>query len=147
MLFPIALFGIFNIYVIERLQFAYFYREPPTFDNKLNDRALKLLFYAPLLMIINGYWLLTNRQMFHNESVFRNQQSSPVLTNHKLFDYSNGMDFSIMIILGILVFAFLKLIIHNFHRLGLYLRIFKRMSKLNDNWEFNKVNEHIGNYF
>lgn len=29
MLFPITMFGIFNMYVCERLMMAYYYRQPP----------------------------------------------------------------------------------------------------------------------
>lgn len=147
MLFPIAMFGLFNIYVIERLQFAYFYREPPTFDNKFNDRALKILFYAPIMMLLNGYWLLSNRQMFHNEQAKISYQNTPVLTEHKPFDYSNGPDYTILILLAIPLFATLRTQIHLFHRLGLYLGIFKKFSRLDDNWQFVKVNENIGNYY
>ena len=33
---PIALLGIFNMYCVERLALAYYYRQPPMFDEKLN---------------------------------------------------------------------------------------------------------------
>jgi len=33
---PIALLGIFNMYCVERLALAYYYRKPPMFDEKLN---------------------------------------------------------------------------------------------------------------
>ena len=66
-LFPICLMSIFNMYVAERLQFAYFYKQPPKTDNRLNDRALQILMYAPLMMLSFGYWQLSNRQIFFNE--------------------------------------------------------------------------------
>ena len=61
LLFPITLFGITNQYVSERLMFAKFYRKPPLFNNDMNRMSIQILYYAPLLMIINGYWLLGNR--------------------------------------------------------------------------------------
>jgi hypothetical protein len=36
-LFPIALIGIINMYIVERITLAWFYRQPPSFDGKLND--------------------------------------------------------------------------------------------------------------
>lgn len=60
-LFPICCLGIFNMYVAERLQFAYFYRQPTKTDNRLNNKALDVLKYAPLMMLTFGYWQLSNR--------------------------------------------------------------------------------------
>jgi hypothetical protein len=60
-LFPIALFTLFNFYVTERYLFAYFYKKPPLFDNEMNARALGLLQYAPVMMILFGYWHISNR--------------------------------------------------------------------------------------
>ena len=60
-LFPIAFFGIFNNFVVERFLIARYYRAPPLYDNRLNNHALKGLLYAPLLMLANGYWVLGNR--------------------------------------------------------------------------------------
>ena len=55
-LFPIAFLGIFNMYVVERLQLAYWYRKPPSYDGKMNSDALTTLMYAPILMLMFGYW-------------------------------------------------------------------------------------------
>ena len=55
-LFPICLLSIFIQYVVEKMQFAYFYRQPPHFDNRQNDRALGILLYAPVIMMVFGYW-------------------------------------------------------------------------------------------
>lgn len=65
-LLPIALFGIFNMYICEKIQIAYFYKKPPMFGNYINERALDILQYAPLLMLLFGYWMLGNRQIFYN---------------------------------------------------------------------------------
>ena len=65
-LFPITLFGLINFYVTERCLFAYYYRKPPYYSSKMNETAIWHLAYAPVLMILNGFWLLGNRQMFFN---------------------------------------------------------------------------------
>ena len=36
-LFPIAVVGLLNMYISEKYMFAYFYRKPPLFDNKINE--------------------------------------------------------------------------------------------------------------
>lgn len=87
-LFPIALFAFINIYVTERFMFAYFYRQPPMYANRLNDGALNVLKWAPILLLAFGYWQLGNRQIFFNEieKLERlNQMRDP---KHYLFDYS-----------------------------------------------------------
>lgn len=66
-LFPIAFFGVFNNFLVERLLLAWYYKQPPLFDNRLNDRGLEALMYAPFFMLANAYWVLGNRQMFNNE--------------------------------------------------------------------------------
>ena len=60
MLFPIALFGIFNMYVTERLLLAYYYRQPPLYDAQLHTDALNLLKVPPYLMFLFGYWAMSN---------------------------------------------------------------------------------------
>lgn len=55
-LFPIALLGIFNMYVTERYSFAYVYRKPPMIGNRLNESALNVLKFAPVFMMLFGYW-------------------------------------------------------------------------------------------
>jgi len=40
---PIALIGIFNMFVVERMTLAYYFRQPPMFDASLNQRAIDLL--------------------------------------------------------------------------------------------------------
>ena len=38
-LFPIALLGLVNRYIYEKLTIAYYYKEPPKYDNKLIETA------------------------------------------------------------------------------------------------------------
>jgi len=67
LLYPIIGFSFFNLYVVERIKFAYFYKKPALFDNKLNDNVITALEGAPLLTIIFAIWQLGNRQTFFNE--------------------------------------------------------------------------------
>jgi len=60
-LFPIALLGLVINYVLETLLLAYYYKQPPLFDNSMNERVLYYLEYAPVVMMAFGYWYLGNR--------------------------------------------------------------------------------------
>ena len=39
-LFPIAFLSMLNIYIVERIQLAYFFKQPPLYDDRLSKRAL-----------------------------------------------------------------------------------------------------------
>ena len=65
-LFPIAFLYLFTLYTLERFQIAYFYQMPPAMDDRMTKNALEKLSRAPLIFLLNGYWMLSNRQMFEN---------------------------------------------------------------------------------
>ena len=61
LLFPIAALQIFNIWITERITVAYFTVLPPTLDQKLTENCIKVLKWAPMIFLFNGYWILGNR--------------------------------------------------------------------------------------
>jgi hypothetical protein len=67
LLFPIAAFNFMNQYVCERIIIAYTVRLPPALDNKLTLNALDMLKWSPILFLFNGYWMLSNPQIFENK--------------------------------------------------------------------------------
>ena len=67
MLFPIAFASFLIFWLTERWQLAYHYQLPPAMDDKMTINALNWLSYTPILFLFNGYWMLSNRQMFANE--------------------------------------------------------------------------------
>lgn len=104
-LFPVALLSIWNNYMVEKLCFAYFYQQPPLYDNKFNRRVINILKIAPLSMLLSGYWLLGNRQMFFNEVnyvVNANDVSTP---NHHILDFSKGVNGSLFLLIFIPIFG------------------------------------------
>lgn len=111
LLFPIALFGIFNMYFVERLSLAYYFKRPPMYDEKLNENALFILKHAPLLMFLFGYWGFGNRQIFFNEAPDRLYVNTIVDPEHELFDYSKGPNQTMMILFVLWVL----LMIYFFH--------------------------------
>lgn len=66
-LFPCALLFLIGIYFMEKLTLYYYYRQPPLYDEKLNERVLKILTFSPLLLLTFGYWFLSNKQLLSND--------------------------------------------------------------------------------
>lgn len=60
-LFPSALLSLVILYFIEMLLLYYYYRHLPQYDERLNNRALSILTFAPLLLLSCGYWFLSNK--------------------------------------------------------------------------------------
>jgi hypothetical protein len=60
-LFPIAALSLLVIYCMEKMMLYFVYREPPMYDEKLNNNALSILTYAPLLFLSFGYWMLSSK--------------------------------------------------------------------------------------
>lgn len=85
-LFPITLMGIINMYMIEKLTIAYYYQEPPKYDNKLIEIASWYLQRAPIIMFIFGYWAMTNPQMFCNITPKFDNQTEVWDPEHSIFD-------------------------------------------------------------
>lgn len=63
-LFPIGAFTFINTYISERIVVSYFMRQPPALDDKLTKNLLESIRFAPLLMLVNGFWMLSNPQIF-----------------------------------------------------------------------------------
>jgi hypothetical protein len=45
-----------NQYISEKILFAYFYRKPPVLGMDLGIKALSILKFAPIFMLLFGYW-------------------------------------------------------------------------------------------
>jgi hypothetical protein len=61
LLFPIAALNIFNQWITERIAVAYLAKLPPALDSKLTDNCIQVLRWAPLLLLFNGYWIVSNQ--------------------------------------------------------------------------------------
>jgi len=46
---------------------AWYMKQPPALDDKLSNNALSMLKFAPLVFLFNGYWMLSNVQIFQNK--------------------------------------------------------------------------------
>lgn len=60
-LYAIAAASLFCLFIVEKYCIYYIYKAPPSYDEKLNTKAIKVLKLAPLILLAFGYWMLTNR--------------------------------------------------------------------------------------
>lgn len=61
-----GLLGIFNLYIVERLALAYFYRKPPVYSEQITLVSIDIMVFIPAINLISTLWLSTNKQMFEN---------------------------------------------------------------------------------
>ena len=77
-LFPIAAASLFVLYIVEKTMLHYSYRQPPMYDERLNNNVLGIMTYAPLLFLAFGYWMLSSKQLLDNKvSPIRNDSDIP----------------------------------------------------------------------
>jgi hypothetical protein len=66
LLYPIAAFTFWNLYVVDRIMVTYFYQEPPNYAEKLNKLALRWLKASPFFLCLFGWWCLGQPEIFNN---------------------------------------------------------------------------------
>lgn len=66
-LFPVAAFNFFNQYICERIAVSQQVKLPPALDDQLTNNAIAKISWAPLLFLMNGYWMLSNPEIFENK--------------------------------------------------------------------------------
>jgi len=83
MLFPIASAALFSLFIVEKYCIYYIYKAPPAYDEKLNTKALKVLSFAPLMLLSFGFWILTNMQLIHNDELTAKEKADDAyMSNH-----------------------------------------------------------------
>lgn len=66
LLFPIAALALGITWINERIQTAYQVKQPPAMDDTMTKNAMGLLKIAPIMLLVNGYWMLSNRMIYSN---------------------------------------------------------------------------------
>lgn len=84
-LFVLAAFNFFNQWVCERIIVAYQVKLPPALDDKLTINCINMLKWAPLLLLFNGYWMISNRQVFQNEWEYIEKSTNTMISDHFVF--------------------------------------------------------------
>ena len=60
-LFFIAFLSFVFLWVTERYLIAYYFKLPPSFDDKLTKNALAILKWAVVFFLAFGYWMMSNK--------------------------------------------------------------------------------------
>ena len=63
-MFPIAALSLGIFWSLERYHMAYTYQLPPSLDDRLTKNAVRVLKFSPVLLLANGYWMLSQSQIF-----------------------------------------------------------------------------------
>lgn len=84
-LFPIGLVSLFVLYCNERLTIAYFYMQPPSFDQQMTRSAIRFIKWAVVFFVCFGYWQISNKQMFDSVVIPIKHQGELPQTGHVLF--------------------------------------------------------------
>jgi hypothetical protein len=66
--FPIAAFNLLNQYMCERFTVAYYMKLPPILDNRLMKSGLMILQLAPILFLMQAFWMVGQPQIFGADS-------------------------------------------------------------------------------
>ena len=66
-LFPIACLTFVLQWLCDRFMVARYYPVPPAMSNQLSQSFFAFVEFAPVIMIINGFWMLNNSLIFENE--------------------------------------------------------------------------------
>lgn len=104
LLFPIACIYFIVLYIVEKLSLTYQFKKPPMYDEKLNVSVIGTLKWAPVFMMIFGYWIMSNKQIFHNTVIENEYKNDPIQTDHKGYDVSVDQSLPLFI-MGIVMFV------------------------------------------
>ena len=83
-LFVLAAFNFFNQWICERIIVAYQMKLPPALDDKLTINCIKMLKLAPIMLLFNGYWMISNRQIYENKWYYIGKTTDSMKSNHQV---------------------------------------------------------------
>jgi len=84
-LFPIAVIDFIVIWMFERYFIARVYRLTPSLNKNLTNHIVSWLSWTPILLLLNGFWMVSNRQMFNNVVNKISYSSENMSTSHTVF--------------------------------------------------------------
>jgi hypothetical protein len=86
-LFPVAALNLFLTYLGERITVAYNVKQPPAMDDSLNNNIMGMIKLAPLFFLFNGYWMISNRQIFENMWTYKDKKTDSMKSHHHVTDF------------------------------------------------------------
>lgn len=81
-LFPLAALNFLNQWWTERVIVTYWMKMPPSLDNKLIKNLIEVCKWGPILYLVNGYWMLSNVQMFNNKWKYKDTRAVQMKSEH-----------------------------------------------------------------
>jgi len=81
-LFVLAAFNFFNQWVCERIIVAYQMKLPPALDDKLTINCINMLKWSPILLLFNGYWMISNKQIYQSTWSYIAKSDETMLSEH-----------------------------------------------------------------
>lgn len=119
MLFPLAAFNFFNQWITERIIVAYQVRLPPALDDKLTNNCIGMLKGAPLLLLFNGYWMITNCQIFSNGWSYKERSFESMKSGHKVtLEVNWATPMLLLIVAAVLIISIQLIFKDDLMRLG-----------------------------
>lgn len=83
-LFPIGCVFLINSFICERVQLAYIVRCPPQMGDTMINQFIQIVKLAPILLILNGWWMLDNQQIFANKWNYLLKSFQPMPSGHRI---------------------------------------------------------------
>jgi hypothetical protein len=144
LLFPITAFAMMNVHITEKILFAYIYKKPLEYGDKLNDGTLQAIQACPYFLLAFTYWMLGNRQIFYDEAKELETRREAVDPMHQLFQ--SGPHNFILVFFPLFIFfdQFVLAMRYVCYKLGFWQRL--RGTTLDFNFEL-QINERLGNYW
>jgi len=126
-LYPLALLQYTVLYITECLMLCYYYKQPPSFDEKLTMSTLEIMLLGPALYMSFSYWYLSNKQIFSNVVIPMQYADDAVRSGHALlanfsrftYDQSAPVFIVAVVLLALVPTGFLLLKLINWLKPGL----------------------------
>ena len=84
LLFPIAAMTTIITWVGERIMCAYIVKLPPAMGDYMTNSTISTLKFSPILLLINGFWMLSNPQIFDNKWSYIHMDMEPMKSLHRI---------------------------------------------------------------
>ena len=55
---------------------------PPAMDNSLNTNALRMVSFAPMFLLMNGFWMIDNKSIFSNYLEYKMKVNDQMKSGH-----------------------------------------------------------------
>ena len=101
-MFPLTAVFLIIIYFVHKYIIVSF-RRPPMYDDTLNKIFIYYIKYGALFYTFFSYWMLTNRQMFWNETSTKNYKDEQESANHFLLQWPSNYCFLLVFLLGLIL--------------------------------------------